>query len=162
MSWLNHPKPVGLDLATPVIDLPVLPDGGVGEARFAVLQFEVRYALLEYVSFMWQHGRYVIRRRRIGRIGSAFMLATSTARAALNFIMQGRSRRTYEFTIDGDGIVRCSRGGVSLISWSDVRAIRSYSRGFMIMLRQGTLPIPFRCLNGEQTSALGAYAASLK
>jgi hypothetical protein len=31
-----------------------------------------------------------------------------------------------------------------------------------MVLKRGTLPIPFRCLSGAQSSAMGGLAASLK
>ena len=74
-------------------------------------------------------------------------------------MLLGRGRRTYEFTIDEHGIVRTS-GGVTLIEWDDVAAVRTYSRGFMMVLKRGTLPIPFRCLSQQQTTTMRALAAA--
>lgn len=172
MLWFNHSKPVArsksvaalaqreavrpasLNVDSAEIGLPAQ-DG-------PALHFSVRYALPEYLSFMWQHGHYLIHRRRIGRIAGWCMLAASTSVAALHFVMQGRSQRIYEFSIDGHGIMRSSPTGVSLIAWREVRAIRSYSRGYMVLLRQGSLPIPFRCLPPGQAKAIGAYCAALR
>jgi hypothetical protein len=126
------------------------------------LHLQVRYKLSEYVSFMWQHGGFLIRRRRIGWPASLYMRIRSTAAAALNFMLLGRGRRTYEITIDEHGIVRTSDTGVTLIGWEDVSAIRSYTRGFMLVLQRGTLPIPFRCLNGTDMEAMRCLAAARK
>lgn len=178
MLWFNHPKPVGsrkavamlvqqhidkpntLTLDTPLRDLPTLHS----QAAPAVLplEFSVRYALLEYVSFMWQHAHYLIRRRRIGVAASWYMLIKSTWCSAFHFVVQGRSRHTYEFTIDQHGIVRTGPGGVTLIGWGDVSAIRAYSRGRLLVLKRGTLPIPARCLDREQSDRLAGYAAWVK
>ena len=97
-------------------------------------------------------------------MASLYMRIKSTAAAALHFVMLGRGKRTYEFTIDPHGIVRSTRdaGGVTLIDWADVTAIRSYSRGFMMVLKRGTLPIPFRCLNTDDRAAMQAYATARK
>jgi len=126
------------------------------------LHFTVRYALPEYVSFMWQHAGFLIRRRRIGRIASWWMLFKSTSAAAIHFVTQGRSRHLYDFTIDEHGIIRTSGTGVTLVPWADVSAIRRYSRGYMMVLKRGTLPIPLRCLSGAQASVMEMLAASLK
>jgi len=123
------------------------------------LHFFVRYSLAEYVSFMWQHGGFLIRRRRVRWPASLFLRLRSTLGAGLNFVLLGRGRRTYEFTIDEHGIVRTS-GGVTLIEWDDVAAVRTYSRGFMMVLKRGTLPIPFRCLSQQQTTTMRALAAA--
>jgi hypothetical protein len=179
MLWFSHPKPVGsrkpvavlvqrqtkkpttLALDTTPPEVPALHGSGGGGARIA-LNFSVRYALLEYVGFMWQHGGYLIRRRRIGRAATYYLLAKTTAAAALHFVLQGRARHIYEFTVDEHGIVRTSPSGVTLIPWGDVSALRTYSCGLMMVLKRGTLPIPFRCLSGEQSSALVSLAAAMR
>jgi hypothetical protein len=178
MSWSNNPTPVGHGKAALAPDDE--PAGfcapadsstgtsGPGAARLAALcdlHFYVRYSLPEYVNFMWQHGGYLIRRRRIGAMASLYMRIKSTATSALHFVLLGRGKRTYEFTIDAHGIVRATKdaaGGVTLIDWTDVMAIRSYSCGFMMMLKRGTLPIPFRCLDADGEAAMRAYAAERK
>jgi hypothetical protein len=184
MLWFNHPRPVGsrkpvavpvqqhidppniVTLDTPASDLPDLHggrnDNDAGNAAALPLEFSVRYSLGEYVSFMWQHARYLIRRRRIGAPSSWYMLVKTTWSAGFHFVIQGRSRHTYGFAIDQHGIVRTGPGGVTLIGWEDVSAIRSYSRGRMLVLKHGTLPIPARCLNRQQSDSLAAYAASIR
>lgn len=128
-------------------------------APLSELHFFVRYTLGEYVSFMWQHGGFLIRRRRIRWPASLYLRLKSTLGAALHFIMLGRGRRTYEFTIDQHGIVRTS-GGVTLIGWEDVIGVRTYSRGFMMVLKRGTLPIPYRALSEAQKGAMQELAAA--
>jgi hypothetical protein len=169
MSWLNHQSELGsgaplrrdgVAQASARMEAPTTAgDPAPGQGQ---LHFSVRYALLEYVSFMWQHAGYLIRRRRIGRFASGWMLTKSTAAAALHFVAQGRARQLYEFTIDQHGIIRTSGSGVTLVPWADVSAIRRYSRGYMLVLKRGTLPIPFRCLDGAQAGAMDGFAATLK
>lgn len=178
MLWFNHPKPVGSRKPVAVLvqqhidpptthsvhpSPPALPTlHRIDEQQLEPLEFAVRYTLSEYVSFMWHHGRNLIRRRRIRAPTSWYMLFKSTWSAAFHFVVQGRSRHTYEFTIDRHGIVRTGPGGVTLIGWEDVSAIRSYSRGRLMVLRRGTLPIPERCLDRGQSAKLGMYAAWVK
>jgi hypothetical protein len=176
MPWSNNPMPMGGNKAALVPDdespgsfgmtmqsgaAPAVPAAD-SAAALRDLHFSVRYSMPEYVSFMWQHGGYLIRRRRIGAMASLYMRIKSTATAALHFALLGRGKRTYEFTIDQHGIVRSTRdaGGVTLIDWADVTAIRSYSCGFMMVLKRGTLPIPFRCLNTDGEAAMRAFAAA--
>jgi hypothetical protein len=178
MSWSNNPTPMGGGKAALVPDdesvgsfgmplesnAPGAAPVAAASAALCDLHFSVRYSLPEYVSFMWQHGGYLIRRRRIGAMASLYMRIKSTATAALHFVMLGRGKRTYEFDIDQHGIVRSTSdaGGVTLIDWADVTAIRSYSRGFMMVLKRGTLPIPFRCLNTDGEATMRTYAAARK
>lgn len=173
MSWFNHRTqyggggPVGgpFRRESPA-SAPARIDGPAAEAGMAPqrdqLHFTVRYALPEYVSFMWQHAGYIIRRRRIGRMATWWLLSKSTSAAAMHFVVQGRARHLYDFTIDQHGIIRSNSNGVTLVPWSDVSAIRRYSRGYMMVLKYGTLPIPFRCLDQAQAAAMDAYAATLK
>ncbi|NHZ38837.1 YcxB family protein [Massilia sp. CCM 8693] len=142
--------------------LPTLGPGLVPASAPETVQFSVRYALPEYVSFMWQHCGYIIRRRRIGTLATYWMQAKCTSSAALHFVAQGRSRHTYEFTIDTHGIVRASGSGVTLVPWGDVCSIRRYSRGFMMVLKRGTLPIPFRCLSHAQGESMARFGESVR
>ena len=83
-----------------------------------------------------------------------YLRLKSTLSAAMHFVLLQRGKRLYEFQIDQHGIVRTSDTGVSLIGWDDVQRIRTYSNGFMMILKRGTLPIPFRCLNKDEVSAM--------
>lgn len=178
MLSFNHPRPVGSGKPVAVlvqeqaaqaletIMTPGSPDkvaappvSGNSVLPLDALHFFVRYTLREYTSFMWQHGGFLIRRRRVRWPASLFLRLKSTFSAALNFLLLGRGRRTYEFTIDEHGIVRTS-GGVTLIDWDDVSAVRTYSRGFMMILKRGTLPIPFRCLSEGQLATMRDLVAA--
>jgi hypothetical protein len=184
MFSFKHPKPV--DSRRPVatlvqqhqervLELPVeeaTPDALALGTPFAavapldavpfVLHFLVRYTLGEYIGFMWQHAGWLIRRRRVGRFNSRYLRIKSTFMAALHFILLRRGSRTYEMTIDAHGIVRVSDSGVTLIGWDDVRLIRRYRNGFLMVLQRGTLPIPYRCLQQEEITALRGFATTLK
>ena len=181
MFSFKHPTPVdsGLPVATPVqqhkehaLELPIEEVPPEMSAPFAAtvppgampfaLHFLVRYTLGEYTGFMWQHAGYLIRRRRVGRINSHYLRIKSTFMAALHFILLRRGSRTYEMTIDQHGIVRVSDSGVTLIGWDDVRLIRRYRNGFLMILKRGTLPIPYRCLQQDEITALRGFATSLK
>lgn len=166
MLWSDRQAPAEqaaecAEIAATAAAAPVAMARAVGCAP-CELHFWVRYSLSEYVSFMWQHTGFLIRRRRIGWPVSVYMQVKSTAGAALNFMLLRRARRTYEFTIDDHGIVRTSDTGVSLIGWDDVTGLRSYARGLMMVLKRGTLPIPFRCLKGDEAETLRALVAAHK
>ena len=176
MLSFNHPRPVNSNkpvamlvqqqaddkmLHMPVsegpADLPL--PSAAPPVPLSELHFVVRYTLGEYTSFMWQHGGFLIRRRRIRFPASLYLRLKSTLGAALHFIMLGRGRRSYEFTIDQHGIVRSS-GGVTLIGWEDVIGVRTYTCGFMMVLKRGTLPIPYRALSDAQLAAMKELAAA--
>lgn len=183
MFSFKHPKPVDSSLpvatlvqrhdphtlvlpveeATPEIGTPFSAAAGAaaGAMPFA-LHFLVRYTLGEYIGFMWQHAGHLIRRRRVGALNRHYLRVKSTFTAALHFILLRRGSRTYEMTIDDSGIVRVSDTGVTLIGWDDVRQIRRYRQGFLMVLQRGTLPIPYRCLNPDEIAALRGFATTLR
>ena len=180
MFSFKHPKPV--DSRRPVatllqrhqqhtLTLPIddaVPETGAPGVTFAppstsfALHFLVRYTLAEYTGFMWQHAGWLIRRRRVGRFNGGYLRVKSTVTAALHFILLRRGSRTYEMTIDDHGIVRASDSGVTLIGWDDVRLVRRYRNGFLMVLQRGTLPIPYRCLSEADIAALRGLAATLR
>jgi len=174
MSWFKHQTQLGTGapvggplMRETVAPVPVALRNDVAlpgsiAPHACELHFTVRYALPEYVSFMWQHAAYLIRRRRVGRVAGYWLLTKSTSAAAMHFVAQGRSRHLYEFTIDEHGIVRTNGAGVTLVPWSDVGAIRRYSCGYVVVLARGTLPIPFRCLSKAQSAGMEAFAATVK
>ena len=150
-ALLDDPDTVGLGAdAMPAAFIPVVHP----PAALHNLHFWVRYTLIEYMGFMWEHGGYLIRRRHISWPMGTYLRLKSTLSAALHFVLLQRGKRTYEFQIDQHGIVRTSDTGVSLVGWDDVQRIRTYSSGFMMVLKRGTLPIPFRCLNKDEVSAM--------
>jgi len=175
MFSFKDPKPESrLPVSTPQqrsVELPfdaTAPDIGLPFAAATLapvpfsLHFLVRYRLAEYTGFMWQHAGYLTRRRRVGRINSTYLRIKSTFTAALHFVLLRRGSRTYEMTIDAHGIVRVSDRGVTLIAWDDVRLIRRYRSGFLMILKRGTLPIPYRCLNQDDIAAMRGFATTLK
>jgi hypothetical protein len=181
MFSFRHPKPVTRSLPVAKVAQPVELAAVPGPSEEAAaeiatpfvaaltpgpmpfaLHFLVRYSLAEYVGFMWQHTGYLIRRRRVGGLNARYLRIRSTLTAALHFILLRRGSRTYEMTIDAHGIVRVSDSGVTLIGWDDVRLIRRYRNGFLMILTRGTLPIPYRCLNPDEIAALRGFATRLR
>ena len=148
-----------------------VPPSQAADARVPILHddparvpmvFSVQYSLSEYSGFMWEHGGYLIRRRRLGFLRTYLMLLKTTGSAALHFAGAGRGKLVYEFTIDDHGIVRSCARGVTLISWDDVVRIRRYRRGYLMVLKRGTLPIPYRCLGDAERAGMERYAEMLK
>lgn len=63
------------------------------------------------------------------------------------------------FRIDADGIERRAGGERSLRRWDEVRAVRRYRSGYLLMLGRGAIPIPFRCMSSEEEVRLRAFCA---
>lgn len=63
------------------------------------------------------------------------------------------------FTIDASGIERVTDLGTLKLAWRDIVAVRTYTRGYLLVLKNGALPIPFRCLAGTQAARLRKLVA---
>jgi hypothetical protein len=75
------------------------------------------------------------------------------------FYLKKRRMPVCEFRIDGQGIERTSRLGTLAKSWDEVKMVRRYRRGYLLMFAKGGIPIPFRCLDQHQQERLRAYTA---
>jgi hypothetical protein len=72
------------------------------------------------------------------------------------FFMKKRRMPVCEFRIDGHGIERTSRLGTLKRSWDEVKMVRRYRRGYLLMFAKGGIPIPLRCLDQQQQERLRA------
>jgi len=73
------------------------------------------------------------------------------------FWLKKRRMPVCEFRIDGRGIERSSRLGTLSKTWGEVKMVRRYERGYLLMFAKGGIPIPFRCLDQQQQEQLRAY-----
>jgi hypothetical protein len=76
------------------------------------------------------------------------------------FFLKKRRMPTCDFRIDAHGIERTSRLGTFARTWDEVKTVRRYSRGYLLMFARGGIPIPFRCLDQEQQERLRAFTTS--
>jgi hypothetical protein len=75
------------------------------------------------------------------------------------FFLKKRRMPSCEFRIDGHGIERTSRLGTLVRGWDEVKMVRRYSRGYLLMFAKGGIPIPLRCLDQHQQERLRAITA---
>lgn len=64
------------------------------------------------------------------------------------------------FRIDAGGIERSTRAGTLVRAWADVKGVRRYRCGFLVLYDRGAMPIPYRCLDRDQQVALRRLAAT--
>jgi hypothetical protein len=76
------------------------------------------------------------------------------------FFVKKRRMPLCAFSIDAHGIERRSRAGTLVRRWEDVRGVRRYRRGYLVLYDHGAMPIPFRCMDSEQEAALRRLLAS--
>ena len=75
------------------------------------------------------------------------------------FLLKKRRMPVCEFRIDGRGIERTSRLGTVERTWDEVKMVRRYKRGYLLMFAKGAIPIPFRCLDQQQLEQMRTYTA---
>jgi hypothetical protein len=75
------------------------------------------------------------------------------------FYLKRRRMPSCDFRIDAHGIERTSRLGIFARTWDDVKMVRRYEQGYLLMFAKGGIPIPFRCLDQRQQEQLRAYTA---
>jgi hypothetical protein len=74
------------------------------------------------------------------------------------FLYKKRRMPHCAFRIDAAGIERTTRAGTLARSWAEIRGVRRYRRGVLLMYAQGAIPIPYRCLDRAQMAALRRFA----
>jgi hypothetical protein len=126
----------------------------------APIRFSVAYSLGEYLGFVRDHLAFLARRGKPGARRRAWEGMVSAACVALLatpvFYWKKRRMPVCEFRIDAAGIERGTRQGCFMRRWDEVRAVRRYRRGYLVMFEKGAIPIPFRCLTAEQQEGLRA------
>jgi hypothetical protein len=73
------------------------------------------------------------------------------------FYMKKRRMPVCAFHIDAAGIARATRDGELVRRWDEVKAVRRYRRGYLVIMADGAMPIPLRCLTAAQQERLRAF-----
>jgi hypothetical protein len=124
----------------------------------APIRFSVAYGLGEYLSIVHDHVAFLARRKRPGPRPRRWRRLAGAACVALFatpiFYMKKRRMPVCEFHIDADGIERTTRQGHIVRRWDEVRSVRRYRRGYVVMFEKGGMPIPLRCLTAAQQERL--------
>jgi hypothetical protein len=76
------------------------------------------------------------------------------------FFLKKRRMPVCDFRIDAHGIERTSRLGTFEKTWDEVKMVRRYERGYLLMFAKGGIPIPFRCLDQQQQERLRAITTA--
>lgn len=141
------------------IDLPEHPVAAPPPADTPI-RFSVAYGLREYLGIVHDHLDFLARRDKPGaRRWPGGRLATTVCIALLAtpiFYMKKRNMPVCEFHIDANGIERSTRQGAVVRRWDQVEGVRRYRHGYLVTFAKGAIPIPFRCLTGEQQERLRA------
>ncbi|HEY4530522.1 MAG TPA: YcxB family protein [Luteimonas sp.] len=149
-------------MATPEESVIAMPRSGNGGSAGASerLEFSVRYRLGEYLAFVTEHGFATEAALRETR-GATRMLAQAFQRAVASLAYTYKMSRVgrCHFVVTASGLSRRTRLGTSSIEWSSVRAVHTYTRGYLVELQQGAVPIPFRVLDARQRALFLRFAS---
>lgn len=126
------------------------------------IKFEVFYQLGEYKSMVFE---YILSRRnkRIRQKSSNARIASKlpwsiriifTILVPLVFLYKIRKVGRCTFVIDEDAVQRTCKLGVLRIPWPDVVTVHRLSRAYLIEKTKGAVPLPYRCLDKEQTMGI--------
>jgi hypothetical protein len=118
----------------------------------APIRFHVSYKLPEYLAFAREHVCFVTGKERLPWLTMLYL----TVVASLVFFYKKLRMPLCEFEIYDDRIVRTTSGRELVVPWNEVTAIHHYSRGYLVAQRDGAMPLPYRCLSGEQAIVLAA------
>lgn len=128
--------------------------------RSPQVKFSVHYRLWEYLTFVTEHSFETDEALRDTR-GIKRLLAELLQRflASLAFFYKTGRLGQCDFVISSAGLSRQTKIGMSSIPWSSVRAVHTYSPGYLVELDQGAVPIPFRVLSEQQRALFHTFAS---
>ena len=124
------------------------------------VEFSVRYRLGEYLTFVTEHSfatEEALRDTQGARRLLAHLLQRAVATLAF-FYKMGRVGRC-DFVITSTGLSRRTKLGTSSVEWSSVKAVHTYTPGYLVELQQGAVPIPFRVLGREQRDLICTFVS---
>jgi hypothetical protein len=73
------------------------------------------------------------------------------------FYMKTQRMPVCAFHIDAAGIARTTHDGELVRRWDEVKAVRRYRQGYLVIMADGAMPIPLRCLTAAQQERLRAF-----
>lgn len=127
-----------------------------------MISFEVYYGAEEYVSTLLEYA--LVRRRRnmrkkLNAEPEAVRLPWDqrlTLRVLGPVVLRYKMRKhgTCRFRIDETQIERTSKQGTLRIPWHEVVAIHRFSKAYLVEKDRGAVPLPYRCLDAGQATAL--------
>jgi hypothetical protein len=147
--------------AAPVLyaDPETTPSPGDGVQGRPALTFVVRYRLREYLSIVADHvGELSQAPDRPGT--SPLKKAAIRAWVALIgtplFFLKRRAMPSMTFNFSPSGIERVSKAGARHYPWQRIRSVKRYAQGYLFILADQCMLVPYRCLHPAQESAMQA------
>ncbi|WGG53176.1 YcxB family protein [Rugamonas sp. DEMB1] len=128
-------------------------------ATTAPLRLNVVYQRAEYVDIVLELVALELAKqaKKKGKdhkpMGKASRLLAAALLSAI-FFYKRLSMPSNDFTISKQGIRRVNRRGTVDVKWVDVTAVHRFARGYLLIKRNGGMPLPYRCFTSEQRAAM--------
>jgi hypothetical protein len=130
-----------------------------------MLTIPVEYRLAEYLAVVIEMLPAIKAARKAGKPLHALPQATSSTTSAFEkalvaplaaaaFLYKRHKLGICIFGIDATGVRRRSKADELFVSWSDVKAVFRLTNAYLVAKEGGAMPIPYRCLSGEQRARL--------
>ncbi len=141
---------------------PGMPEalGGREPVDAPKVTFTVSYTLSEYLGILANHVCAHISstaKRPPTRVSRWIVYASLAVLGPPLFFFKRRAMPTLSFTFDASGIERVSAAGTQRHPWCEVKAVKRYTKGYLLLFADQGMPIPHRCLNANQSSVLRAF-----
>lgn len=125
------------------------------------VKFRVAYTRAEYVSIVSEIvvAEYARRRMAAGKPAKpagVFSRWLMVAILSAGFTYKKRRMPLCDFTIGTGGIERITRLGTLTVPWRDVVAIHRCAQGYVVMKKNGGMPLPYRCFDAQQAKTVAA------
>ena len=114
------------------------------------ISFTVRYGLAEYMSVVTDIAGTRGVRSRLGR-ALLWLVAPPI------FLYKKSKVGDCRFTLTSEQLERKSKDGRKTVPWADVLRIHRLSRGYLVELAEGAMPLPYRCFGADQRSAFESF-----
>jgi hypothetical protein len=132
-------------------------------AAAEAISFRVSYGLREYLSFVRENVPFALdamaaEGKQHKGVTSRGVAPIVVAAATIAFLYKKHRMPVCDFVIDASEIRRTTRAGTLVFRWSDLIAVRRYSRGFLLDKgNSGVMMLPYRCFSPEQTSTMEGF-----
>ena len=122
-----------------------------------IIEFSVSYSREEYLSIITDYALDISRKRSRDKnpnkkITTSFWFTKKLVRfiGSIAFFFKVRKMPVCEFTFSSEKVTRKTEMGTDDMEWSEISSIGEYSDGMIILLEDGDMPIPYRCISVEE------------
>jgi hypothetical protein len=169
MPGFRHPQPFHRkEVAVMVAPAKVYPDCTPGsllrigtpapESDRISISVSFSYRLSEYLSILTDlvAGQTQDPSKPASAISRFVLHASIIVIGTPLFYFKRRAMPHLTFHFDDKGIVRVSRAGTRYHAWASVKGVKRCTKGYVILLADQAMPLPYRCMDASQSTVFEA------